>query len=249
MKKLIVLALLGLCFSAKSQIIEETVKVLSKPSGEALFSLEAEEKVFSFAPEDGWYKIRKEVYVDPKNVVDDKYITTGTDFYTKENVKIGSALAEIKIKEGEKVEAFRGNDRFKAIIEGYLFKTKFKDGSVPEERITEILAMRNRNEQVEGFNELFEMYNFEERKFEDLTVHVYREENKTLNEDKDFRVIMIFRGETSPYAVMTNDHEVSAPKIKQSWEEYDFKVIYFYKPTSAQEELVQDKILYTFMGL
>jgi len=249
MKKLIVLALLGLGFSAKSQIVEETTKVLSKPSGEALFSLEADEKVFSFAPEDGWYKIRKEVYVDPKNVVDDKYITTGTDFYNKDNVKIGSALAEIKIKEGQKVEAFRGNDRFRAIVEGYLFKTKFKDASVPEERISEILAMRNRNEQVESFKELFALYNFEERQFEDLTAYVYREENKTLSKDKDFRLIMIFRGEGSPYAVMTNDHEVTAPKIKQSWEEYDFKVIYFYKPTSAQVELVQDKILYTFMGL
>ena len=249
MKKLIVLVLLGLSFSAKSQIIEETTKVLSKPSGEALFSLEGDEKVFSYAPEDGWYKIRKEVYIDPKNVVDEKHITTGADFYTKDNVKIGSALGEIKIKEGKKIEAYRGNDRFVAIIEGYLFKTKFKDGSVPEERITEILAMRNRNEQIEGFKELFELYNFEERQFEDLTTYVYREENKSLSEDKDFRLIMIFRGEGSPYAVMTNDHEVIAPKIKQSWEEYDFKVIYFYKPTSAQVELVQDKILYTFMGL
>ncbi|WP_417611144.1 hypothetical protein [Owenweeksia hongkongensis] len=249
MKKLIALALLGLAFTAKSQIIEETAKVLSKPSGEALFSLEADEKVFSFAPEDGWYKIRKEVYVDPKNVVDDKYIISGADFFTKENVKIGSTLAEIKIKEGEKVEAFRGNDRFRAIVEGYLFKTKFVDGSVPEERISELLALKNRNEQAAGFKELFETYKFEEKKFEELVVHVYREENKTLKEDKDFRVIMIFRGETSPYAVMTNDHEVTAPKIKQTWEEYDFKVIYFYKPTSTQQELVQDKILYTFLGL
>ena len=155
----------------------------------------------------------------------------------------------ITVKEGEKVEAFRGNDRFKAIVEGYLFKTKFKDGSVPEERITELLALKNRNEQAEGFHELFETYSFEEKKFEELTVHVYREENKTLSEDKDFRVIMIFRNETSPYAVMTNDHVVTALKIKHSWEEYDFKVIYFYKPTSTQEELVQDKILYIFMGL
>lgn len=249
MRKLIVLALFCLGFSAKSQIIEETAKVLSKPSGEALFSLEAEEKVYSFAPEGGWYKIRKEIYVDPKNVVDDKYIISGADLFTKDNKKIGGTLAEIKIKEGEKVEAFRGNDRFRAIVEGYLFKTKFVDGSVPEERITEILAMRNRNDQVASFKELFDLYDFEEKKFEDLIVHVYREENKTLSEDKDFRVIMIFRGETSPYGVMTNDHEVTAPKIKHSWEEYDFKVIYFYKPTSTQEELVQDKILYTFLGL
>lgn len=249
MKKLILLVLVALSVSAKSQIIEEKAKVLSKPSGEALFSLEADEKVYSFAPEDGWYKIRKEVFVDPNSVADDKYITAGTDFYNKENVKIGSALAEIKIKEGQRVEAFRGTDRFKAIVEGYLFKTKFKDGSVPEDRISEILAMRNRNEQVESFKELFDLYDFEERKFEELTVHVYKEENKTLSEDKDFRLIMVFRGETSPYAVMTNNHEVTALKIKHSWEEYDFKVIYFYKPTSSQEELVQDKILYTFMGL
>lgn len=249
MKKLFTITLFALTIAASGQIIEDDSKVMSKPSGEALFTLKADQKVYSFQPEDGWYKIRKEVYVNPNEVVDDKYLNAGVKFFNKDNEEIGAALAELKIKEGEKVEAFRGNDRYKAIIEGYLFKTKFKDGSVPEERISELLAMKNRNEQVSGFEELFSEYNFEERRFEDLTVHVMREENKTLSEDKDFRVMMIFRGESSVYAVVTNDHEVTAPKIKMTWEDYDFKIIYFYKPTSSQEELIQDEILYTFLGL
>ena len=249
MKKLFAVTLFALAMAANGQIIEDESKVMSKPSGEALFALNADQKVYSYQPEDGWYKVRKEVYVNPNEVVDDKYLSAGVKLFNKDNEEIGAVLAELKIKEGKRIEAYRGNDRYIAIIEGYLFKTKFKDGSVPEDRISELLAMKNRNEQVSGFEELFSEYNFEERKFEDLTVQVMREENKTLNEDKDFRVMIIFRGESSVYAVVTNDHEVTAPKIKQSWEEYDFKVIYFYKPTSSQEELVQDKILYTFLGL
>ena len=250
MKKLFAFILAVISIIVSGQMIEDDfTKVMSKPSGEALFVLSADEKIYSYEPEEGWYKIRKEVYVNPNEVVDEKYLNAGVKFFNKENEEIGSALAEIRIKEGEKVDAFRGNARYKAIVEGYVFKTKLKDGSVPEERISELLAMKNRNEQSAGFKELFSEYKFEERKFEDLTVHVYREENKTLNEEKDFRVMMIFRGESSPYAVVTNDHEVTAPKIKMTWEDYDFKVIYFYKPTSSQEELVQDKILYTFLGL
>lgn len=249
MKKIVLLAMLGLSLVSNAQLIEETAQVLSKPSGEALFTIEADEDVYSFAPEGGWYKIRKEVYVDPIQVVDSQYIQAATELKDEDNAKIGSTIQQVKIVEGVLEKAFRGRDRYRAIIEGYVFKTKLLDGSTPEDRISELLALRNRNEQVAGFQELFELYKFEERIFEDLRVLVYREENKTLNEDKDFRVMVIFRGENSPYAVATNDHEVDAPKIKASWEDYDFKIIYFYKPTSAQQELVQETILYTFMGL
>ena len=249
MKKTIAALLLFVSIISHAQIIENDTKVMNKPSGEVAFSLNADQKVYSYEPEDGWYKIRKEVYVNPNEVVDDKYLNAGVKFFDKDKQQIGEALAEIKIKEGERVKAFRGEDSYRAIVEGYVFKTKLKDGNVPEERISELLESKNRNEQVVGFQELFAEYNFEERKFEDLTVHVMREENKTLNEDKDFRVMVIFRGETNAYAIVTNDHTVTAPKVKSTWEEYDFKIIYFYKPTSSQEELVQDTILYTFLGL
>ncbi len=239
----------ALLFTGYGQMLEDETRVLNKVQGEAMFSLNAGEYVFSFAPDNGWYKIRKEVYIDPVQVVDNKYIINGTTLKNKDGEAIGMTLDQVKVVEGVKEEGFRSKDRYRAIIEGYVFKTKFRDKSRPEERITELLAEKSRSEQSLGFQDLFKTYSFEKRNFDELTAYVYREENKTLKPEKDFRVIVVFRGESSPYAVITNEQEVASPKIKASWEDNSYRVIYFYKPTPAQEELVQDRILYTFIAL
>ena len=247
--KFLLSALLSLCFiAAKAQIIEDPTQVLQKIQGDPVFSLNAGEKVYSYEPESDWFKIRKEVYIDPSSIVDEKYIASGTSLYNKEQEEIGKTLKDVKIVEGEKEKSFHGKERYHAIIEGYVFKTKFTDNSRPEDRISQLLALRNRTQQVEGFKELYDEYGFEKRDFEDLTAYVYREQNKTIKPEKDFREILLFRGE-SPYAVITNDQTVKAEKIKASWEDGDYKIIYFYKPTAAQEDLVQNTILYTFLAL
>ncbi len=231
------------------QLLEDDTKVLDKIQGEAIFSLNAEEAIFTFDPEDGWFKIRKEIYVDPALVVDKKVISSGASLVNKEGLEIGKTLAEVKVKEGELITAYRSKDRFRAIIEGYVFKTKIKDDTRPEDIITSLLAEKSRTVKEEGFKEFFLEYKFEERKFDDLTAYAYRELNKTLSEDNDFRVIVVFRGAGNPYAIITNAQTVEVEKAKATWEDGSYKVIYFYKPTAAQAELIQDKILFTFMGL
>lgn len=243
-------ALCGLlAFSGNAQLLEDDTKVLNKIQGEAIFSLKAEQAIFTYDPEDGWFKIRKEIYVDPAMVVDNKVISSGAKLVNKQGDEIGQTLAEIKVKEGEVITAYRSDDRFRAIIEGYVFKTKIKDDTRPEDIISSLLAEKSRTVKEEGFKEFFLEYKFEERKFEDLTAYAYKEQNKTLSEDPDFRVIVVFRGAGNPYAVITNAQTVTAPKPKAVWEDGSYKAIYFYKPTAAQAELIQDKILFTFMGL
>ncbi len=248
--KYIVATLITLfAITGNAQLIEETTKVLNKIQGEPIFSLNADQSIFTFDPEDGWFKIRKEIYVDPALVADKKVISSGATLTDKEGNEVGATIEEVKVKEGEIVKGYRSKDRFRAIIEGYIFKTKIKDDTRPEDIITKLLAEKSRTVKEEGFTELFRSYGFEERTFEDLTAFAYREQNKTLSEDKDFRVIVVFRGPGNPYAVITNNQTVTAEKLKTTWEDGSYKVIYFYKPTAAQAELIQDKILYTFMGL
>ncbi len=232
-----------------AQFLEDDTKVLDKIQGEAIFKLNAEQSIFTYDPEDGWFKIRKEIYVDPALVVDKKVIVSDAALTDKEGAEIGKTLAEVKVKEGEIVKVYRGKDRFRAIIEGYIFKTKIKDDTRPEDIISSLLAEKSRSVKEDGFTSFFREYKFEERRFEDLTAYALREENKTLSEDKNFRVIVVFRGAGNPYAVITNDQTVVASKLKSTWEDGSYKAIYFYKPTAAQAELVQDEILYTFMGL
>lgn len=234
---------------AWSQVLKEDVQVMDKPVGKALFTLNEGQSVYSYKPEDNWYKIDKEVYVNGESIIDSQYIRPNTPLLNKDGDQIGKTLTQIKIVEGKMHTAFRGKKTFHAIIEGYLFKTKFEEGSIPEEKVSELLNMHNRNEQIEGFKKLFEDYNFEEHKYDELVAHVYRPQNNTIREDKGFRLIVIFRGESTPYAIITNGHDVNIPKVKEEWSDGDYKVTYLYKPTDSQEKLIQDDILYTFMAL
>lgn len=233
---------------ANGQMLDSETTVFDKIQGEALFKINGGEYVYSFMPEGGWYKIRKEVYVDPVQVVDDKYIVQNAILRNEEGEQIGLTLAEVKMKEMVREKEFRSAEKIRAIVEGYVFKTKLEDMSRPEDKIAELLANKSRTLQISGFQDLFKRYGFEKREFGELTAYALREENKTLKEEKDFRVIVVFRGEM-PYAVVTNDQAVEAQKIKAAWEDGSYKIIYFYKPTPAQEELLQDTILYTFLGL
>lgn len=238
-----------LLLSGEAQLLEEDTKILDAIQGNEIFELNAEELIFTYNPEEGWYKIRKEVYVDPVFVVDDKTLLAETSLENKEGEVIGLVIAEIEVVEGALAKKYRGKERFRAIIEGYIFKTKIKDDTHPEQWISDLLATKSRTIQLEGFKDLFKTYSFEERSFGEFTAFAYREENKTLSEDKDFRVIVIYRGEGTLYAVLTNAQTVTAPKIKTTWEDDPYKAIYIFKPTPSQAEVIQDEILYNYLAL
>ncbi len=238
---------LFLSVSMQAQLTEERTEILDKQRGTAAFVLRAGEHLYSFQPENGWYKVRKKVVVRLQDM-EGKLMNPGVTLRNKEGDSIGHTLTEIKAREVKELKKYRGDNLYEAILEGYVFKTKLEDGSVPEEAIEEMLATRNRNEQQQKFKALRALYDFEERKFDDLVAYVYREENRHLDEELDFRLIVVYRGGTTPYALVTNGHTIKVPKSKFYWEESPFAITYFYKPTSAQQEQLQD-ILYTFMAL
>jgi hypothetical protein len=235
-------------FFIQAQFTEETTKILDKEQGSPVFVLRGGEQLYSYAPENDWYKVRKKVVVRVVDV-EGKLMNPGVTLRNEKGDSIGYTLTELKVKELEKIKQFRGEDYYKAVVEGYVFKTKLEDNSIPEESLTEILKIKNRTTQQEEIDALMQRYSFEERKFDDMVVFVMREEEKTLGEEKDFRIILVYRGGSTLYAVMTNAHTVEAPKVKATWEDGDFKVTYLYKPSAAQKELIEDKILYTYLAL
>ncbi len=229
---------------------EEGTEVLDGVRGEAIFELDQGVAMYSFEPEEGWYKIRREVFIHPDDMGEEGVIPKNTELMDEDKNVIGRTLEDVKVVEGELVKKARGYRPYHAIIEGYLFKTKLEDGSAPEDAISKILENKNRTQQLAAFEELYDTYNFEERKIDEFTVRVMREEHKTLNQEKDFRIMIIFRGETTPYAVISNDHSnISAPKVKMIGGEDPFKILYFYKPPARQQELIEDTILYTYLAL
>lgn len=249
MKNICVL-LFSLSFmSLSAQMTDELTKVLNKVKGEAVFEIEANQTLYAYPSDDGWHKVSREAWIPVADLLEDKFIGEGTELLNKDGDKIGKILKEMKVSDKRLVEGFRGKDRYVIVVEGYLFKTKFKKNSFPERRVDELLALKNRTEQVKGFKALFEQYNFVEKEYGDLTAFVMREDNKNANEEKDFRIIIIYRGSSTVYGVLTNDHRVTAPKIKATFEDDPYHGIYMYKPPAKQKALIEEEMMYDFIAL
>ena len=245
------LPILCLAFTGLSaQMTEDNItKILTEPEGETKFELEPNQTLYAYASKDGWHKVSKEAWISSNDLIEDKYLAEGTKLLDKEGEKVGNVIKEMKVSEKRLVEGRRGKDRYVIILEGYLYRTKFKDGSFPERKIDELLAIKNKNTQKEGFKKLFEMYDFEEKEYGELTAFAMRETDKTVAEEKDFRVIVIYRGSTTVYGVLTNGHTVTAPKIKATFEDGEFKGIYMYKPPAKQKAMIEEEMMYDFLAL
>ncbi len=242
MKKILVLLALMASQFGQAQITEEKTAFTEKPRGEKAFELEKGQAFYSFEGDGGWYKARKEVYFRADDF-SGKELMAGRKLRNKEGEVIGESLLALKLYEIDTIEAFRGEDSYRGIIQAYVFKTNIEERSIPEEEISQIFELKSRNEQQERFSALWYLTNAEEKSYGDLTAYIIREDNRTIAEQKDFRLIMIFRGSTSPYAVITNGHSVSAPKIKDNWEDGEFKITYFYKATEKQRAVMDDILL------
>jgi hypothetical protein len=244
---LFIIFALGLS-TLSAQILENNTDILNAERGTASFKLNAGQSLYSYEPSaEGWYKVRKVVYLKMGSNAE-KTILAGTKLYNKSDEQIGEVLEEIKAKELDTIEGFRSGDRIIAVLEGFIFKTKIEDNSIPEQRVESILQNRNRDEQQKQFATLKNDYEVEKRKFDEFTALVLREENKTLAAEKDFRIIVVFRDGTSTYAVITNGHNIAVPKVKDTWDDGNLKITYLYKPSTSQREEI-DSILFTFLAL
>lgn len=229
-----------------AQVLEEKAQFSDTKRGTAVFELNAGEHIYTFEPDDGWYKARKKVYLKPADVSENR-LSAGAIFYNQEGKKIGKSIEALKLYEVDTIEGFRSEPQIVAVVQGYIFETKLEDGSVPEEKLGQILALKNRTEQQSELEALWQDNQAETREFGELTATVIYENNKVTSEEKDFRLIMVFRG-SSPYALITNDHSVEIEKVKELWEDGSFKIYYFYKASASQKQSIEDMI-YTFLAL
>ena len=244
---------LTLCFIASfgnAQLMEEKTQIMDSKGGKASFELEADVKVYSYPSTGVWYKISREAWIPKDQLIADEYLAEDTELFDKEGELIGKTIAEIKLSEKKLVEGFRGKDRYQIIISGFVYGSKFKDLSSPEKRVTEILAIKNKTKQKEAFEAIFELLDFEKKEYDGFTAYGLREDHKSLNEEKDYRMLVIFRGSSMVIAVFSNNgHSVSAPKIKDSFEDGKEKGIYILKLPAKQKALVEEEIRYDFLAL
>ncbi len=241
-------ALLGfISFGLGAQVLEEQASFSATARGEAIFELNAGEHIYTYQGEEGWFKARKLVYLKAVDIADGK-LAAGAQLMNEEEEVIGEAKASLKLYELDTIEAFRGDDSYRAVIQGYIFETKLEDGSIPETQIEKIMAIKNRSEQQRMFEALWEANNAENEEIDAYNVWVIYENDKTSKEEKDFRLIMVFRGKATPYALITNGHKVELPKVKEVWEDGEFRIDYLFKSSASQKETIEG-LIYNYLAL
>lgn len=239
--------LLGFAGQSQAQFLEERAQLLDKARGEAAFELNGGEHLYTYQGEDGWYKVRKLVYLKVSDISEGR-LRAGAELYNADEEEIGKSTLDLKLYELDTIPSFRGEDKYRAVIQGYVFETKLEDGSVPEEQLGKIMATKNRTEQQEMFAELWANNEAVNENEGEYNVWVIYEKDKTTREQQDFRLIMVFRGKATPYAVITNDHKVELPKVKEVWEDGEFKIQYLFKASASQKEKVEE-LIYKYLAL
>jgi hypothetical protein len=226
MKKIMAIIALTGFQSLNAQVTEELTRFAERARGEKSFELKQGEHFYSFEGDDGWFKARKEVYFSAEDL-SDKELLEGRDLRNADGEIIGKTLLPLKLYEIDTIKAFRGENSYRGIIQAYVYETNIEERSIPEIEISDIFTLKNRNEQQERFRALWQLHMAEEKSYGDLKAFV----------------IMVFRGSTSPYAIITNGHSISAPKVKDNWEDGEFKITYFYKATAKQKAVMEDILL------
>ena len=235
-----------LAVMARAQVLEEKTEVLDAPVGEARWVQNAGTALYAYPAQEGWYRVRRKVYL-PMAAWDGNQIAAGTVLHNKDGDKIGETRQALSPVMADTVKRFRRKPRLRAILEGQVFKTKLAEGSLPEERLQDILQQRNRRDQMAGYEGLREDFAMARRSYDGFEARVLRAENRSLKEPGDFRIILVYRG-SMPFAVMAKGHPISMERPKETWEMQDMTILYSYNPTEEQKALMEE-ILFTHLSL
>jgi len=230
-----------------AQTLDEKTSILAKKRGtQALFELHKGESLYSFAQDEGWYKIRKKVYL-PQGVLTGQNIPAETPLLDANDQEIGRTLSNCEAVEIDTIEAFRRDPQIVAVLEGYVFKTKIEENSVPEEYLQQALNQKSYRDQKEMLAQMEVSFALQEAKSKTLTARVLLPKNYALGEEQDFRLILLYRGSTL-YGIISHQHRLEAPKVKLRVDDSPFHTLYFFKPSESQMKEVED-LLYSYLTL
>lgn len=238
--------LLGLMVPAAGQVLDEKTQLKTKPRGKAAWELQRGQRLYAGSPDGGWYPVRKKVRASMEDW-DGTELQGGAQLFDEEGKEIGRILDPWPLVEVDTVDPFRKDPYLMGIIEGWVFETKWVEGSLLEPELERILDLRNRRDQREELDKLLEEYEAEEREFEEFTAQVVREENRHLGEEQDFRIIVVMRG-SQVFALISKDAPLHLPREKGSWQEGEIHITYASNVRDDQQELLEE-IAYTYLAL
>lgn len=246
MRKFFLLLGLGAGISLNAQLIEGPEKVLDTILGQPRFELKDSLLVYTYAPVEDWYRLSVVVLVKDEDL-SDKTITSGAELFDEEGKPVGTMLAETEALETKKVDKRAYRKKTFVRLEGWLYRTKFHRNSIPEQRLASVLNARKKTGQNQAIEEMLETNGFSKHEYDDYLLWVRTEENLSLESEKDFRMILVYRG-SSLFCVITNRQEFEPGKYKDLKTEGPYTFTYFQRAPDKIHEQIRD-LMYNHVAL
>ena len=250
MRAYLIILSLFTCLSGFSQLIKRDAVIYSKAGGDSLFMLMDSSNVHLGSIENSWYPTSRVALVPLANWNEgDSTIAAGTELINEDKKVIGKTIQSFKAHTSRKGEGRRWKKHVWVLIDGYIHNNHIHYKSIPEKSVEKLVNAKNRAGLYDKLKEdVFDEFGFERYESGEYSSYVYLDKHITLEEEKPYRVIVVFRGETSLFCIITNDLPFELVKMKDQRSESSGNYYFVMKASPRMWEAVED-IAYTFIPL
>jgi hypothetical protein len=234
---------------AHAQLLKRQTKVFNAIEGEELFELVDSTQVSLGNVQDSWYNTQIVALVERANWNEgDSTVSAESIIYNSDKQEIGKTLVGFKAKASRIEDVRKYRKHVWVQLEGYVSKRNVHYNSIPEKGLEKIINTKSQGGKQEIFENFFETYEFKKVETSDYTLWVYLDKNASIEEEKPYRAIVIFRGETSLFCVVTNDRPFTMTKLKMTKEDGSGTYYFVSKPNDKAFEAITDEV-YSFIPL
>lgn len=230
----IALLTLQLCLAQK---VKKNAELYTKPGVRVLFTIPEGTEVYTGPLTDNWYPTSLEVMIR-KTEMNGHRIAQGASVF------LGSKEIGVMPQQWDVTEVIeaggRHKDKYRVIIEGYLFKTKVDESTKPETEIEKIINRKgNLNAALANWVAAFKP---EKHLLPQGTVYIIRDHNRSLKGDR-IRLLLFLKADNKLTAVVTDSHPLTA-RFRHIHREEPFIYHFpFGKPTPNDFQEIEEIVL------
>lgn len=243
MKRIFLSAALVVSVAAlQGQKVKKEAELYTKPGVRVLFTIPEGTEVYTGPMTENWYPASIEVMVR-RTEMNGHRIAQGASIFIG-GKEVGKMPQQWDVTEVAEAGG-RNKDKFRVIIEGYLFKTKIDESTKPEAALEKVIARKGNI--MASLSEWVSEFKPEKHVLPNGTVYVLRDKNKSLAGD-GIRILLFLKGDNRLTSVVTRHHPLNARfKHVQTEEPYIYH-FHFGKPSATDWEEIEGLVM-TFSPL
>jgi hypothetical protein len=246
MKHTFLLLLFLFAFTANAQFSKADARITERVDGPTLVTLTDSIKIAIGVQESGWYPVKTKAIVPKSAVSSDSVLFADTELLNQKKDPIGKVVAETKVQ----LKQAEGRGLYKyyeVLIAGYIKGTDLHYRSIPERGLENILRESRVSTRQEELERYFKKLDFKRQDFDNFTVWVYFDDAGSL-EQPAYRTLVLFKGETLLYGVVSRSEYMSFEKLKDEREHSTGLYYFFQRPPDRTWGEIKD-IVWGFIPL